>query len=218
MPRKCILHNSLKLKKENLLLIFTRNPVLGKCKTRLAAVIGDKSALEIYKFLLARTAGITRELEVDKTVFYSEYVTEDDLWDSDYYSKKVQEGNDLGERMLNAFSWGFEQGYQKVLIIGSDLYDLNTEDLDQAFTALDKNDFVIGPASDGGYYLLGMKQLYKKLFKHKDWGKASVLQDSLNDLKDQSVELLGVRNDVDLYEDIKDIDVFQKFLKKTYDQ
>ena len=109
-------------------------------------------------------------------------------------------------------------GYQKILIIGSDLYDLSTEDLKQAYTALDKNDFVIGPASDGGYYLLGMKTLKKELFEDKAWGKATVLNNTLNDLKNENVHLLEVRNDVDLYEDIKDIDVFQKFLKKTYDQ
>ena len=206
------------LKKEDLLLIFTRNPVLGKCKTRLAAVIGDESALEIYKFLLARTAAITKELEVDKAVFYSEKVIESDHWETSSYNKKVQEGIDLGERMLDAFNWGFQMGYQKILIIGSDLYDLSTEDLKQAYKALDKNDFVIGPASDGGYYLLGMKTLKKELFEDKAWGKASVLKNTLNDLNNENVHLLEVRNDVDLYEDIKDIDVFQKFLKKTYDQ
>lgn len=206
------------MNKENLLLIFTRNPVLGKCKTRLAAVIGDKSALEIYKFLLARTAGVTRDLKVDKAVFYSQNVMENDIWDSSVYVKKVQEGNDLGARMLNAFEWGFEQGYQKILIIGSDLYDLSSEDLEKAFEALDNSDFVIGPASDGGYYLLGMKQLKKELFRNKIWGKASVLEATLQDLKNESLHLLEVRNDVDLYEDIKEIEVFQKFLNKTYDQ
>ena len=206
------------MRKENLLLIFTRNPVLGKCKTRLAAVIGDESALEIYKFLLARTSDITKDLKVEKTVFYSEYVIEDDYWDPQIYGKKVQEGSNLGECMLNAFAWGFEQGFQKILIIGSDLYDLNTKDLEQAFAALEKNDFVVGPASDGGYYLLGMKKLRRELFRNKAWGKASVLEDTLVDLKNKEVQLLEVRNDVDLYEDIKDIEVFQKFLKNTYDQ
>ena len=218
MQRKCMLHNYHKLRKDNLLLIFTRNPELGKCKTRLAAVIGDESALEIYKFLLARTAEITKDLKADKAVFYSKTVVDQDLWDSRDYYKKQQEGQDLGERMLNAFKWGFEQGYQKILIIGSDLYDLSSKDLDEAFETLDNNSFVLGPASDGGYYLLGMKKLKKELFQDKPWGKESVLEDTLYDLQDETVHLLEVRNDVDRYEDIKDIDVFQKFLKKTYDQ
>ncbi|MCX2718135.1 TIGR04282 family arsenosugar biosynthesis glycosyltransferase [Poritiphilus sp. M415] len=218
MPKKCIRLNTRKLEKDNLLLIFTRNPELGKCKTRLASVIGNESALEIYKFLLARTSEITKGLEADKAVFYSDNVVVDDLWDNQHYNKREQRGQDLGERMLNAFQWGFEQGYQKILIIGSDLYDLSSEDLKTAFKALEKNEFVIGPASDGGYYLLGMKQLKKELFQDKSWGKASVLEDTLKDLKGQSLQLLEIRNDVDLYEDIKDIDVFQKFLKKTYDQ
>ncbi|MCE2613211.1 TIGR04282 family arsenosugar biosynthesis glycosyltransferase [Flavobacteriaceae bacterium D16] len=218
MQRKCMLHNYYKLRKDNLLLIFTRNPELGKCKTRLAAVIGDESALEIYEFLLARTAEITKDLKADKAVFYSKTVVDQDLWDSRDYYKKQQEGQDLGERMLNAFKWGFEQGYQKILIIGSDLYDLSSKDLDEAFETLDNNSFVVGPASDGGYYLLGMKKLKKELFQDKPWGKESVLEDTLYDLQDETVHLLEVRNDVDRYEDIKDIDVFQKFLKKTHDQ
>jgi len=213
-----MLPNYHKLRKDNLLLIFTRNPELGKCKTRLAAVIGDESALEIYKFLLSRTADITRKLKADKVVCYSEFIIEQDVWDSRDYDKRRQEGRDLGERMLNAFKWGFEQGYQKILIIGSDLYDLNSGDLDEAFKTLDSNNYVVGPASDGGYYLLGMKKLKKELFKAKAWGKASVLEDTLEDLQNETVHLLEVRNDVDVYEDIKDIDVFQKFLKKTYDQ
>ena len=218
MQRKCMLHNYHKLRKDNLLLIFTRNPELGKCKTRLAAVIGDESALEIYKFLLARTAEITKDLKADKAVFYSKTVVDQDLWDSRDYYKKQHEGQDLGERMLKAFKWGFEQGYQKILIIGSDLYDLSSKDLDEAFETLDNNSFVVGPASDGVYYLLGMKKLKKELFQNKPWGKESVLEDTLYDLQDETVHLLEVRNDVDRYEDIKDIDVFQKFLKKTYDQ
>ena len=190
---------------------------MGKCKTRLAAVIGDKSALYIYEFLLARTAEITRELESDKAVCYSETIVEQDIWDSRDYIKKKQQGRNLGERMLNAFQWGFELGYQKILIIGSDLYDLSPADLDEAFKTLESNNFVVGPASDGGYYLLGMKKLKKELFQNKNRGKASVLEDTLRDLQDETVHLLEVRNDVDVYEDIKDIDVFRKFLKKTYD-
>lgn len=213
-----MLHNYHKLRKDNLLLIFTRNPELGKCKTRLAAVIGDESALEIYEFLLARTAEITRKLKADKVVYYSESIMEQDVWDSRDYDKKRQEGRDLGERMLNAFQWGFKQGYQKILIIGSDLYDLSSRDLEEAFETLDNNNFVVGPASDGGYYLLGMKKLKEELFEAKAWGKASVLEETLEDLQNETVHLLEVRNDVDVYEDIKDIDVFRKFLKKTYDQ
>lgn len=197
----------------NLLLIFTRNPELGKCKTRLAATIGDAAALEIYKFLLEHTATVTKNLTAAKTIYYSETIWEDDVWDNAIFSKKVQKGKDLGERMYHAFQAAFESGYEKVVIIGSDMYELAQSDLEDAFSALDKDDFVLGPAEDGGYYLLGMTSLEAPLFKDKDWGKETVLKDSLNNLKNKRVKILETKNDVDVYEDIAGIKVFQQFIK-----
>jgi hypothetical protein len=197
---------------KNLLLIFTRNPELGKCKTRLAATIGDEAALRMYEFLLKHTVAITKDLPVRKQVYYSVKVRENDLWDANIFSKKQQHGTHLGERMQHAFAQGFEQGYERIVIIGSDLYDLTQSDLENAFSALSDHDFVIGPAEDGGYYLLGMKRLKTEIFQNKNWGTASVLKDTLLNLKTESVHLLPERNDIDVYEDIKDMEVFRQFL------
>ena len=164
-------------------MIFTRNPELGKCKTRLAATIGDRAALEIYKFLLAHTVSITKDLNVSKEVYYSEDIVENDLWNPELYTKKQQIGNDLGKRMENAFAEGFANGYQNIIIIGSDIYDLSQNDLENAFEAMNTHQFVVGPAHDGGYYLLGMKSLHQHIFKNKDWGTTTVLQDTLQDLE-----------------------------------
>ncbi len=196
----------------NLLLIFTRNPELGKCKTRLAATIGDQAALTIYKFLLSHTVNITKNLNVHKEVQYSVQIREHDIWDATIYDKKQQQGTDLGARMEHAFAQGFAKGFENIVIIGSDLYDLNQEHIEQAFEALTTTDYVIGPAIDGGYYLLGMKSLTSRLFANKKWGTASVLKETLVDLTHETVTILEERNDVDVYEDIKDIDVFQQFL------
>lgn len=198
---------------KDLLLIFTRNPELGKCKTRLAATIGDKSALEIYKFLLEHTVTITRNLNVKKQVCYSEEIWKDDIWNASFFDKKVQKGGSLGERMANAFLEGFEAGFEKICIIGSDMHDLEQDDLEEAFSSLNQQDFVIGPASDGGYYLLGMKSFSPDLFKNKDWGSETVLKNTLIDLKNEKVHVLETRNDIDRYEDIKDVPAFQSFLK-----
>jgi uncharacterized protein len=195
-----------------LLLIFTKNPELGKCKTRLARSIGDEAALKIYEFLLNHTVEVTQPLGMNKRVYYSDEIWENDIWDSKYYSKKVQRGNDLGQRMQEAFQQGFNDGYQKVVIIGSDLYDLETHDIEAAFQALDGHDVVIGPAHDGGYYLLGMKQMKTQLFKDKNWGTPSVLKDTLANLQTERYVLLDIRNDVDVYEDIVHLDAFQPFL------
>ena len=198
---------------KNLLLVFTRNPALGKVKTRLAKTVGDKRALEIYTFLLERTRDIAAKVTADKAVYYSVKIRENDIWDATIFQKHLQVGEDLGIRMLHAFKNGFETGYEKVLIIGSDLYDLTSETIENAFKALENNEVVIGPAEDGGYYLLGMNSLEEKVFKNKDWGTETVRKDTLEDLKDKKVFLLGELNDVDVFEDIEHHPAFQTFLK-----
>jgi hypothetical protein len=115
--------------------------------------------------------------------------------------------------MANAFLDGFSNGSDKIIIIGSDMYDLSLADLENAFKSLENHDYVVGPAEDGGYYLLGMKSFKKELFINKNWGTSSVLQNTLNDIKKGKTKLLEPRNDVDYYEDIKDIDAFGPFLK-----
>lgn len=195
------------------LIIFTRNPELGKCKTRLAASIGDESALEIYKYLLQHTAKLSEKVKADKYVFYSESIKREDIWDATIFNKKLQQGNDLGERMENAFTELFELGYEKVIIIGSDLLDLSSDDVNEAFDFLNENDTVIGPAKDGGYYLLGMKNMHSKVFKNKEWGTSTVLENTLSDLKDSTISMLKELNDIDTFEDMKHYEQLKKFYK-----
>lgn len=202
----------------NLLIIFTRNPELGKVKTRLAVSVGDSSALEIYKFLLNHTVSITKKLNVNKQVHYSAKVRNNDLWDESVYTKKLQSGEDLGIKMNYAFQQGFEDGFNNIIIIGSDMYDMSQQDLEEAFLALQNHDYVIGPAKDGGYYLIGMKKLNPTLFRNKNWGTNTVLKDTLKNLKNESLKILPQLNDVDNYLDIKEIDVFQQFLKNTKEE
>jgi len=197
---------------KDLLIIFIRNPELGKVKTRLSSSIGDKSALNIYKFLLEHTRNISRDLKVEKRVYYSDQIDLEDLWHESVYSKRVQKGNDLGDRMQQAFQEGFNDGFSNIILIGSDLYDLTHLNLENAFKTLRKEETVIGPAKDGGYYLIGLKQDSSELFKNKKWGTSSVLKNTLNDLNGKSVSLLPIKNDIDYFEDIKHLDVFKKFL------
>lgn len=198
---------------KNLLLILTRNPELGKCKTRLAAKVGDKSALDIYKFLLDHTVSFTKDLKVEKWVYYSESIWENDIWDNKVYQKKLQKGKDLGERMMNAFREGFQAGFENIIVIGSDMFHLNQSDLEEAFSKFKDHNYVVGPAEDGGYYLLGMKSIKPELFQNKNWGTDTVLQDTLSDIKNEKVALMDEKNDVDYYKDIKDVKAFAPFLK-----
>ena len=198
---------------KKLLLVFTRNPELGKVKTRLAKKVGAETALKIYTFLLERTRDIAAKVASDKAVYYSVKIRENDIWDATIFQKHQQFGEDLGLRMLHAFKNGFKAGYEKVIIIGSDLYDLTSETIENAIIALENNEVVIGPAEDGGYYLLGMNSLEEKIFKNKDWGTETVRKDTLEDLKDKKVFLLGELNDVDVFEDIEHHPAFQTFIK-----
>lgn len=195
------------------LIIFTRNPELGKGKRRLAASIGDEATFEIYKFLLDHTRTITSKLPVTKQVWYSEHVHDNDAWDNNIYEKYEQKGEDLGDRMQHAFQIAF-QTHSKVIIIGSDMYDLSQVDLQYAFDSLETHDAVLGPAIDGGYYLLGFKNnLVPHVFEDKEWGTETVLAKTLVDLKNISLATLEARNDVDYLEDIIDHPAFQPFLK-----
>lgn len=200
---------------KNALIIFTRNPELGKCKTRLAASIGDEAALQVYSYLLQHTATIAQQVKADRYVFYSENIIENDIWNNEKFRKKLQQGADLGERMHNAFTELFISGYEKVVIIGSDLLDLNDDIITTAFGTLNTFDVSIGPATDGGYYLLGLKKMHSEIFKNKDWGTSSVLSETLKDLKNSNVHLLKELNDIDTFEDMQHYEQLKKFYKPS---
>ena len=196
----------------DLLIIFTRNPERGKVKTRLSSTIGPEAALKVYNFLLDHTRDITQELKVDKRVYYSDRIDRNDIWKEKEYTKRLQNGIDLGDRMQHAIQEGFDDGYTNIIIIGSDLYDLSQLDLENAFETLRSNEMVIGPAQDGGYYLIGMKQVPDDVFKNKKWGSGSVLRDTLQDLNGKSVTLLPEKNDIDHIEDLEQFEALKNLI------
>ena len=187
---------------QNALIIFVRNPVLGKVKTRLAAMLGNEEALKIYNRLLQHTHIITQTLPYPKFIFYADYFNENDLWENDSYVKHLQHGDDLGSRMANAFSLLFNEGYQQICIIGSDCIELTDEVLRSAFEQLQHHDAVIGPSLDGGYYLLGMSQPIPGIFENKKWSTAEVLPATLETISNNnSLFLLPQLSDIDTAED-----------------
>lgn len=189
--------------KTNALIIFTRNPELGKVKTRLAKTIGDKNALEVYIRLLLHTMKVTQSLDCDKFVFYDTKIETNDLWLETMYEKRIQSGVDLGVRMQDAFQQIFELGYKNCIIVGSDLFDLQDYHIDEAFYKLQFNDSVIGPAEDGGYYLLGLKKVIPSIFKNKNWGTSNILSATLKDLENYKIEFTETLNDIDTFEDLE---------------
>lgn len=201
--------------KNNALLIFTRNPELGKVKTRLAKTIGDADALQVYKDLLQHTMEQTKTIDCDKFVFYDSAIVEGDIWNEEVYQKRIQSNGDLGDKMLAAFEHLFSLDYNNCIIVGSDLFDLKSELIKTAFIELHKNDVVIGPAEDGGYYLLGLKKMHKVLFQNKDWGTSTVFADTMKDLETQKTHLMPILNDIDTFEDLinSNYNYLQKNLK-----
>ena len=189
--------------KTNALLIFTRNPELGKVKTRLAKTIGDTDALQVYKDLLLHTMEQTQHLSCDKFVFYDNEIIKEDIWNEAIYQKNIQSKGNLGMKMQTAFEQLFSKGYTNCIIIGSDLFDLKSEMITTAFTALKSNEVVIGPAEDGGYYLLGLKAMQSSLFENKDWGTSTVFGATMKDLQADKTYLLPILNDIDTFEDLE---------------
>ncbi|MDA9267776.1 TIGR04282 family arsenosugar biosynthesis glycosyltransferase [Salibacteraceae bacterium] len=192
------------------LINFVKNPEIGRVKTRLAKTIGDEQALSIYQKLLLYTKEITKGLNADKSVYYSEHIDNNDLWDNMLFSKHLQRGDDLGERMQNAFADAFAQGKERVIIIGSDCLELETYMIKEAFAVLENNDVVLGPAKDGGYYMIGMTAFLPTLFEDKNWSTDDLLMDTILDLKKMNAKyyLLKTLNDIDTIEDLKALDKF----------
>jgi uncharacterized protein len=190
--------------KDKLLLIFVRNPVWGKVKTRLAATLGPEKALAIYVELLNQTKAITQNLNCTKIVYYADYLNQNDIWSNALYQKKMQQGQDLGERMLQAFTAGFEAGYARICIIGSDCYELTPEIIKEGFAGLATHDLVVGPVSDGGYYLLGLNKLHPDLFQNINWSTAIVLEQTLEIARQKQLTatLLPVLTDIDEEKDL----------------
>ena len=188
--------------KNEFLIIFVKNPIIGHVKTRLAAKIGDKLALKVYKELTKHTALITKKIKGHKNVYYSKEILKNDIWNETCFQKRIQSDGDLGERMKTAFNDGFNEGYSKVIIIGSDMYSLEKSDIEKAFYQLNFHDAVIGPATDGGYYLLGLRSNFSSIFDGKEWSSKNVLHETLIDLKSKSFYLLDYKNDIDNYDDL----------------
>lgn len=188
------------------LVIFVRNPISGKVKTRLAKDIGDERALEIYLQLLQHTLEITRGLSFRKFIYYADEVSDYDLWSVPGYTRRKQNGNDLGERMLDSFKELFDQGFTRIIIIGSDCLQLKTETLEKAVTLLESNAAVIGPASDGGYYLLGLTKFYPDLFTNKPWSTDQVFAKTIDDFVKQGISytLLEELSDIDDVTDLEE--------------
>jgi uncharacterized protein len=188
-----------------LLIIFTKNPEAGRVKTRLAHDVGEEKALEVYEILRRHTALVTAKVKAERMVFYSRFIPSSDLFCTKQFTLHLQEGVDLGERMLHAISTGFETGFRHIVLIGTDCYELSSNILDDAFSALERSDAVVGPAIDGGFYLIGLNMLITELFLNRQWSTPEVLKETIEVLQRRTIpyELLSELSDIDTFDDLK---------------
>lgn len=189
-------------KAKNALIIFIKNPELGKVKTRLAKTVGAEKALAIYIALMEHTRKIAEALPVARYLFYSQEINQKDNWQSNNFNKDLQIEGDLGAKMAIAFHTVFKEK-EKVVIIGSDCASLTPEIVQAAFDKLDEYPFVIGPAMDGGYYLLGMNQFSPEVFRDIEWSTASVFPTTVERIESlgKTYHLLPTLSDIDYEED-----------------
>lgn len=193
--------------KRRRLLVFLKAPRPGFVKTRVAATLGDPAALDIHRELvtgtLARVAGSPDGFDVELRFAPDDAATEVAPWLRPGWRTVPQGDGDLGARMSRAFGDAFADGCRGVVVIGTDCPDLAAEDLRAAWDALTDHDVVIGPAEDGGYWLLGTSAPRPGLFAGIAWSSSSVLADTLSIARSEglSVRMLRRLNDVDTAQD-----------------
>ena len=186
------------------LIIFLKYPELGRSKTRLAKDIGNENALKVYIELLEHTQLISSQLKIDKYLFYDKVTANKMPWGDDIYQTAYQIESDLGGRMQNAFEQLFLKGYERLVIIGSDCYELTQEIIEQAFELLNTSDAVVGPAKDGGYYLLGLHIMISQLFSDVAWSTDEVFSATVKTLENLNLtySITPILSDIDTIDDL----------------
>jgi rSAM/selenodomain-associated transferase 1 len=186
----------------NALLIFARAPNPGKVKTRLAKKLGDKKAADFYQLCTDTTLKEISRLPrgIERYVFFDEPVDKCQIerLSGLGFKIEVQDGENLGQRLSNAFKMVLVNGAKKVVIVASDVPDLSTSTMKQALNGLDKNDVVIGPCYDGGYYLIGLKEAHQRLFERISWGTERVCQQTLDTARENGLTILQLRHLIDI--------------------
>jgi rSAM/selenodomain-associated transferase 1 len=194
---------------KNLLGFFAKYPEPGRVKTRLAKDIGPAAAADFYRRIAELVLKRTWPLDsaYQRIVFHTPDAMRRcfEKWLRNEVLR-VQRGADVGERMANALEEMFEMGAEKAIVVGADIPGLHRGIIDLAFRELDSADIVVGPAMDGGYYLIGMKSTHPEIFLNIDWGTARVFEKTVLNIIKMGLQYRTV-------ETLFDVDSLDDFLK-----
>lgn len=187
-----------------LVILFVKNPVPGEVKTRLAATIGTPAAVALYHQLLDRIQSVVTQGEWDTQIWYGNDIPEIDRWSEAGFPRHKQQGADLGARMHHAFTEAFAAGYQRIILIGSDIPDITPALLEEGFVMLKKQDVLWGPTHDGGFYAIGLRKPQPHVLLHLRWSHPHVLRDSIARAESSklSYALMPTLSDIDTEEDM----------------
>lgn len=193
------------------LLVFLKYPEPGKVKTRIGKEIGHVKAAQIYRELAERVLGNIMEGNYTVVLYYSPSWSVDDFkeWLGSDYVYKPQRGADLGQRMKNAIRDEIAEGAESVVLIGTDCVQVDSSVINKAFESMHDNDVVIGPATDGGYYLIACRASFNELFENIEWSTNKVYSQTMNRIDELGLKtfILEKKTDIDTYEDYQNFSV-----------
>lgn len=198
------------LEQSRCIILFVKAPVQGTVKSRLAEELGDPGAVRLYRAFVADLLDIIYRMDINLRIFYYPGKHEGLMrkWLGTNAPLFAQQGTDLGERMHHALCCTAAEGYQRVVLVGSDIPGLNEQIINKAFSVLAAHPAAIGPAMDGGYYLIGFRSgcLFREAFTGIDWGLPGVLEKTLQRFRQKGEEvplLLPFLRDIDTRQDLQ---------------
>lgn len=199
-----------KKNKRCVLIIFTREPREGYSKTRMMPYLNAGQCAELQRCMLRDLEEISRKIHNKGTQIVIAHAGGcgflKEAFNDIAYRYIEQRGESLGDKMRNAISDVIDMGYERAVLIGSDIPDLDEDDIKEAFELLNENDIVLGSTEDGGYYLIGMDEIHQAAFPNVHYGTDSVYEETVKHIKEAglSVGQTGKCRDMDTAEDIAD--------------
>lgn len=197
----------------NRLIIFTKYPEVGRAKTRLIPALGADGAAKLQRQMTEHTIEQAKQVQMAKTLSVEIHYSGGSKsllqeWLGRNYALRAQVGIDLGERISHSFTQALQAGIERAIVIGSDCPSLDSSTIIKAFDELANNDLVIGPATDGGYYLIGLGNPHPELFENISWGTDAVFAQTMDKATQLglSKKILQPLDDIDRPEDLKTLE------------